>query len=135
MTIGELAERVRVNPRTIRYYEDIKLLPPPRRRPSGYRDYGEEDVGRLAFVRTAQGLGLALSEVSEILRLQEQGERPCDYVLGALDRQVSNLDRCIGEMQQLRSHLVALRSTASELTPDEACYCAVIEHSQVVLGS
>ena len=54
MTIGELGARVGVNPRTIRFYEDRGLLPAPARRPSGYRDYGDEDVTRLSFIRTAQ---------------------------------------------------------------------------------
>jgi DNA-binding transcriptional MerR regulator len=128
--IGELAERVDVRPGTIRYYEDIGLLPSPPRRPSGYREYGPDDVGRLAFVRTAQRLGLALAEISEILSFRERGERPCAYVLGILDTQVGDLDRRIAEMERLRDELVALKGRADRLPDDEDCYCAVIEHSQ-----
>jgi hypothetical protein len=51
MRIGELADAVGVNPKTIRYYESIRLLPGPDRRAVGYRDYGEEDIEHLAFVR------------------------------------------------------------------------------------
>jgi len=104
MRIGELAGRIGVNPKTVRYYEGIGLLPAPEREPSGYRDYDDQDVDRLRFIRTAQRLGLSLSEISEILAFRRRSERPCGYVLEVLDRQVAE-------------------------PTDEACYCAVIEHS------
>ena len=132
MRIGELAERVGVNPRTVRYYEGIGLLPDPERLPSGYRDYTEDDVERLGFIRTAQRLGLSLSEISEILGFREQGERPCDYVLTVLDRQVADLDRRMAEMAELRRELIALKDEADQLPPDPGCYCAVIEHTRAM---
>ena len=132
MRIGELAGKVGVNPRTIRYYEGIGLLPDPERLPSGYRDYTEDDVNRLGFIRTAQRLGLSLSEISEILGFRDRSERPCEYVLGVLDRQVADLDRRIAEMRELRRELVALKADADRLAPSAGCYCAVIEHAQAM---
>lgn len=130
MRIGELAERVGVNPKTIRFYEDQGLLPPPARRPTGYRDYDTGDETRLKFVRTAQRLGFALSEISEILALKERGERPCDYVLGVLDHQVADIDRRLGELVALRAELLDLKAKADQLDLDSACYCALIEHAR-----
>ncbi len=130
MRIGELAERVGVNPKTIRYYESIGLLPAPGRQPSGYRDYTADDVERLGFVRAAQRLNLSLSEIAEILRFRERDERPCEYVLDVLDRQVADLDRRLAEMAELRRVLIALRLKADDLPRDRGCYCAVIEHGQ-----
>lgn len=132
MRIGELASRIGVNPKTVRYYEGIGLLPPPEREPSGYRDYDDHDVDRLRFIRTAQRLGLSLSEISEILAFRERAERPCDYVLEVLDRQVADLDRRIAEMVELRRELTALKARADRLTNEEGCYCAVIEHSGAI---
>ena len=132
MRIGELAERVGVNPKTVRYYEGIGLLPRPERLPSGYREYSDDDVDRLAFIKRARRLGLSLTEISEVLALRERGERPCEYVLGLLRRQVGDLDRCMAEMAQLREELVSLQAKADRLARDEACYCAVIEHSHAV---
>lgn len=129
MRIGELAARVGVNPKTIRFYEQRRLLPEPARLPSGYRDYSAEDETRLVFIRTAQRLGFDLAEIAEILSFKERGERPCDYVLSALDTQVSDIDRRIGELVALRAELLALRSRADRLAPDEACYCSILEHS------
>ena len=129
MRIGELAERVGVSPKAIRYYEDIHLLPAPPRLPSGYREYTDEDVERLRFVKSAQRIGLSLSEISEILGFRERAERPCDYVLEVLDRQVANLDRRMAEMAGLRDEIVALKHKAARLPRGAASYCAVIEHA------
>jgi DNA-binding transcriptional MerR regulator len=92
--IGELADAVGVNPKTIRFYEDIALLPQPERRPSGYRDYSEDDRDRLVFVRTAQRLGLALADIKEILAFRERGEQPCGYVRSVLARQAGERRTC-----------------------------------------
>ena len=132
MRTGELAEQVGVNPKTVRYYEGIGLLPRPERLPSGYREYSDDDVDRLAFIKGARRLGLSLTEISEVLAFRERGERPCDYVLGVLDRQVSDLDRRMAEMAQLRDELISLQAKAGRLARDEACYCAVIEHSHAM---
>ncbi len=128
MRIGELADQVGVNAKTVRYYEEIGVLPRPERLASGYRDYTDDDVERLRFVRTAQRLGLSLSEISEILTLRERGERPCEYVLEVLDRQLADLDRRLSEMAALRQELVDLRDVADRLPSDSGCYCSLIEH-------
>ena len=128
MRIGELADRVGVNPKTVRDYEDVGVLPPADRLASGYRDYTDDDVERLRFVRTAQRLGLSLSEISEVLTLRERGERPCEYVLEVLDRQLADLDRRLAEMAALRQELVDLRDVAGRLPPDPGCYSTLIEH-------
>ena len=132
MRIGEVAESVGVNPKTIRYYEDIGLLPNPDRTPAGYRDYTAVDVERLVFVKTARRLGFTLAEVAEILAFRERGQRPCAYVLDVLGRQVGDLDRRITELQDLRAELVALKARADHLPNDDAGYCTVIEHATVM---
>lgn len=132
MRIGQLADCVGVNPKTVRYYEGIGLLPAPARQPSGYREYGDEDVDRLRFIRTAQRLGLSLSEIAEILAFRERGERPCDYVCEVLDRQVADLDRRLAEMAELRRELITLKAEADRLPTAEACFCAVIEHTGAI---
>ena len=130
MRIGELAARVGVSPKTVRFYEGRGLLPEPARRASGYREYHEDDIGRLTFVKSAQRLGLSLDEIGEILAFKERAERPCDYVLGLLDRQVADIDRRLVELEQLRSELTALRKEAHRLPADSGCYCRIIEHAQ-----
>lgn len=124
-----MADAVGVNPKTIRYYEDIGLLPIPERTPAGYRDYTAVDVDRLVFVKSAQRLGFSLAEVAEILAFRERGQPPCAYVLDVLSRQVGDLDRRITELRDLRTELVALRAQADSLPTEDARYCTVIEHA------
>lgn len=79
IAIGELSRRTGCNIETIRYYERVGLLPAPARR-SRYRHYGAEDVGRLAFVRRARGLGFTLDEVRALLGLAAGGGGACAEV-------------------------------------------------------
>jgi DNA-binding transcriptional MerR regulator len=128
MRIGELAERQGVTTKAIRFYESIGLLPDPERTPSGYRAYGEVDAERLAFIKTAQRLGLSLDEIKEIIAFRDRGEQPCGYVADVLRRQVSDLDRRIREMRALRDELEHLEARASGGEGPASTYCAVIEH-------
>ncbi len=131
MRIGDLARQVGVNAKTIRYYEQLGLLPEPRRRPSGYRVYGPEDLERLNFIRLAQRFGLRLDAIGEILALRDRGERPCRYVLAEVRREVDDLDRRIGELQSVRAQLSHLLNRAETLpASDAARYCELLEHSQ-----
>lgn len=131
MRIGQLAERLGINTKTIRYYESIGLLPNPARRPSGYRMYGEDDAGRLSFVRTAQRFGLRLDQIREILAFRDRGERPCGYVLGAVRREVAALDQRIGELQGTRGELAGLLARAeSQTSTDDARFCDLLEHRE-----
>lgn len=128
MQIGELAAAVGVNPKTIRYYEDIGLLPEPERTAAGYRQYQTEDADRLRFIRRAQDLDLSLNEISEILDLRERSLRPCEYVLDIARQRVDQLDRRIAELHQARDELGAVLSRAGELDENTDCYCQLIEH-------
>lgn len=128
MRIGELADATGVTTKTIRYYEDINLLPAPDRSIGGYRQYSQSDVDRLAFIRRARELDLGLDEIAEILTLREQDQRPCDYVLDLAGRRISELDERITRMQQTRRELATLLNDAQNLTPHDGCYCQLIEH-------
>lgn len=128
MRIGELADAVGVNPKTVRYYEQIGLLPEPARSPGGDRIYTRADVDRLAFIRRAQQLELTLDEIREILALREQSQRPCDYVLAVARQHLGDLDDRITQMQRARDELSALIDRAQRLPAASAPYCHLIEH-------
>lgn len=128
MRIGELADAVGVNTKTIRYYEQIGLLPDPPRSPGGYRQYDERDVERLAFIRRARDVDLGLGEVGEILALRDRGERPCDYVLQVAVRRIDELDERINRMQQARDELHELLGNANRRSTGDGGYCELIEH-------
>ncbi len=75
--IGAASKQTGCHIETIRYYERIRLLPPPTRSGSGYRRYGLEHLQRLTFVRRARDLGFTLDEIRRLLRLAERRERSC----------------------------------------------------------
>ena len=77
LKIGALAKRTGTNAPTIRYYEDIGLLPHAYRRSGGQRIYGEEDVTRLTFIRRCRDFGLSIEQVRSLLALAEDQQRSC----------------------------------------------------------
>lgn len=132
MRIGELAGKLGLNPRTIRFYESIGVLPEAARTPSGYREYGEADLGRLRFVKLAQSLGLTLDDIGEILALRDRGEAPCAYVREVIDQQAAAIERRIEELDRMRLELRRLRRVALELpatVPAGRGVCHILEHT------
>lgn len=132
--IGELAHRFDLNPKTIRYYEEIGLLPKPARDPSGYRRYDGQSVERLAFIRRAKVLGLSLGEIGEILSITARGVCPCNHVSGLIDAKIAAIDRRVADLHAFRSDLATLRGAwivedeRLRNSPSEhGCVCRIIE--------
>lgn len=125
--IGELAARLALNPKTIRFYEDVGLLPVPRRMPNGYRFYDAKDEARLRFIVKAKAIGLTLSEIGDILAAQDDGQRPCEHVLALLDGKLAEVDRRLRALAEFRHELAALREEADETRSAEASVCGIIE--------
>lgn len=71
ITVGALAHAANVGVETVRYYQRRGLMPEPPRVPGAVRRYGERDVARLHFIRTAQRLGFSLDEVAQLLELED----------------------------------------------------------------
>jgi len=129
--IGELSQRTGTPTKTIRYYEEIGVLPAPERAPNGYRDYPEDAVNRLAFVREAQATGLALTEIASILDLRSQGEATCHHVIDLLERHLTAIDRHLKNLRQTRRQLVTLTDRARSLDPAQ---CRDPNRCQTIAG-
>lgn len=80
MTIGELGRSTGTKVNTIRFYEEVGLMPKPIRTSSGRRTYGAGDLRRLAFIRHARGLGFGTSVIRSLLDLSDGPDRECDEV-------------------------------------------------------
>lgn len=117
MRIGEVAGRSGVPIRTIRYYEDIGVLDAPRRTTSGYRDYDERVLDRLAFVRSAQTVGLTLGEIREIIAFRARGETPCAHVADLIAEHAADMSRRIAELERIKAELSRLARRARSLDP------------------
>lgn len=117
MLIGDAARRSGVPPKTMRYYEDIGLLDPPERSPSGYRHYDDQVLERLAFIRSSQALGLSLGEIRSIIALRDGGVTPCSHVLELVQRRSSEIDQTIRDLKALKADLGQLLERSQHLDP------------------
>lgn len=133
MLIGELADRIGVNTKTIRYYESIGLVPQPPRTDAGYRVYRAEDEARLVFIRTAQHLGLSLEEIREVLALRDAGTAPCEHVRDMLREQIRTVSRRMTELRRMREELRALEAVIDQIPEQDGAVCRIIEHSRARL--
>lgn len=135
MQIGDVAKHFDLNPKTIRYYEGIGLLPEPVRTESGYRQYDDEAVSRLGFIQRAKLLGLSLENIRDILAVHEHGEQPCEQVLSLIDAEIAGIEMRIRELKAFRTDLTALRVRWSDEATrhgEEACLCPIIEEQSEV---
>lgn len=103
--IGVLASRSGLTVKTLRYYEDLGLLPAIGRSEGGYRLFAEESLRRLEFIRRLKTLGLSLEEIQGCLAVHDAGELPCGDIEIQLGRQIERIDGQIEELRQLRKEL------------------------------
>ncbi len=136
MEIRELAERTGVPAKTIRYYEEIALLPSPPRKSNGYREYSETDVDRLKLVAGARRLDLTLEDIKEILDLRDRQIAPCGVLLELLDRKAKEIHQRINELQVLERDLKKLYSFGMTFPTDDVegknCVCHLVSDQATI---
>ncbi|MBI3438750.1 MAG: Cu(I)-responsive transcriptional regulator [Proteobacteria bacterium] len=124
MNIGDASERSGVSAKMIRYYENVGLLPSVPRRTNGYRDYGDQEVAVLQFVRRTRDLGFSLDEVSTLLALWSDKKRPSREVKRLAEDHIADLERRIREM---RAVMKTLRGLAKHCHGDERSECPILD--------
>jgi len=105
MRIGELARATGTKAETIRYYEREGILPAADRTDSNYRDYSDNHLGALTFIRRARQLGFSMAQVRELLALSDQDDNPCQDVDGLVQQQLAEVERKISDLMVLREEL------------------------------
>lgn len=124
MNISLAARRSGVSAKMIRYYESIDLLKPAARRENGYRDYGEDDVAVLQFIRRTRDLGFSLDEVGALLALWRDRGRSSREVKRLAEHHIEDLERRIKEM---RAVVRTLRDLAHHCHGDERSDCPILD--------
>lgn len=114
-TIGRLATACSVRRDTIRYYERSGLLPEPGRTSSGYRVYGDDDIRRVNFIKTAQSLGFTLTEIGMLLSIQSSNLASAADVVKLTEQKISNLS---AKLRQLRGVKQALEQLVADCPVD-----------------
>lgn len=121
MRIGHLAGKAGVAIDTVRYYERRGLLPEPARRPSGYRDYGDDELQQLRFVRRCKALGFTLDETRDLLRLNADPATDRSEVRALTERRLADVEAKLRELQLLRDSLAELANSCSGSGSLEGC--------------
>src|SRR6266581_5924692 len=128
LTVSQLAPATGMPAKTIRYYEQIGVLPAPRRSTAGYRQYSRHDVHRLLFIRRARALRLSLANLKELTTELDSGEcltmRPRLHALVA--EQLRTVQRQIAEFQLLERQLTQVLhrlQTAAPTNHADGCRC------------
>ncbi len=105
VTRGPLANEAGTNIETVRYYEKIGLMPPPRRSESGYRLYGEAARRRLRFILRGRELGFSIEELRSLLSLVDGGDYTCGEVREMTVAQLHRVRSKIGDLRRLERTL------------------------------
>lgn len=124
MNIGEMAKAAGVSAKMIRHYESIGLLSPASRSDSGYRRYGEKDVGNLQLIRHARDLGFSLEEIKNLLGLWQDRTRPSREVKSLAQQHLDFLDKKLEEILSMKTALAHLISCCHG---DERPDCPILE--------
>ncbi len=119
LTVGKLAGKAEVNIETIRYYENIGLMPKPKRLESGYRVYTENDLKKLLFIKNSKQLGFTLKEIKELLFLKVDDDKNCNDVRRVAEKKISEIDLKIIEMKKIKKALVKLSQKCKSTSGDE----------------
>ncbi len=124
LAIGTLAKRTGTKVQTIRYYEQIGLMPEPGRTEGGQRRYGNVELDRLAFIRHSRELGFSLEAIRELLDLSDSPERSCAQVDAVAQKQLREVEARINRLEALRAEL---RRMISECSADRVADCRILE--------
>jgi len=123
-SIGALGKRTGTKVQTIRYYEQIGLMPEPGRTEGGQRRYGNSDLDRLAFIRHSRELGFSLEAIRELLDLSDSPERSCTQVDAVAQRQLKVVEARIARLEALRTELHRM---ISECDAERVADCRILE--------
>ena len=121
LSIGQVARRTGVGVETVRFYEREGLLEEPPRRASGYRQYSEEAIKRIHFIKRAQQLGFSLKEITELLTLRVDEQTCCEEVKQRTEAKIAEVERKLVELQRMRQALLQVAALCTGEGPGSRC--------------
>jgi DNA-binding transcriptional MerR regulator len=130
LKIGDLKKQTGVSVGSIRYYEQLELLPAALRHDNGYRYFHESAIQRVLFIKKAQTLNLSLTEIKEILNSHNRGRAVCSIVKELIDSKIGQLDIEIEQLVESKKVLESHRdrwSFHSTDVPSSESVCTLIE--------
>lgn len=130
-SIGQVARRAGVGVETVRFYEREGLLEEPARLASGYRQYPEEAIRQIRFIKRAQQLGFSLKEIAELLTLRVDAGTSCEQARECADAKLAEVEQKIAELQRMRQALLHVASLCTGEGPKGHCpLLDALEHDE-----
>jgi DNA-binding transcriptional MerR regulator len=105
LTVSHLGAEAGLSAATVRYYERLGLLPAPERTAAGYRQYQQDEIERLRFIKNAQRIGLRLREIGKLQAICDQGLCPFGHSEALLRGRMAEIDARSAELQAVRAEL------------------------------
>lgn len=124
MNIGQAAAATGVSAKMIRYYESIDLIRQSQRTEAGYRTYGDKDLHTLRFIKRARKLGFSLEQIRNLLSLWQDAGRASADVKSIAQAHVSDLEKRIKELTEMRD---TLRHLANACSGDHRPDCPILQ--------
>jgi len=125
MKISQLAKLANVPSKTIRYYEDIDLLPKATRDYNGYREYNRTDVEPLIFIRRCRELKIPLEQIKTLIQVQSDKNSSCEEVDSLIEQQLSKVRQVISELTMLEKSLFKLSKSCPN---DKVGDCQILKN-------
>lgn len=125
LTIGKAARIAGVGVETIRFYEREGLIAQPPPRQSGYRQYPEETVNLIRFIKRAKELGFTLKEIKELLALRIEPETTCEDIRSKAEAKISDIEERIRTLQRMKEALTKLTLACRER--GQVSRCPILE--------
>lgn len=123
LKINQVARLCGVASKTIRYYEEIGLLPAPARSPNGYRLYCDQDIENLVFIRRCRDLQIPIADIQKLLQVQLDGNASCTEVDDIIHIQLMRVNKTLSELS-------LLKQTLSELA--DCCTSSEVRHCEIL---
>src|SRR5438128_2332712 len=121
LTIGQVARRAAIGIETVRFYERQGLIEEPARKESGYRQYPEDVVARLRFIKRAKELGFSLKEIKELLALRVDPETTCGEIKQRAKAKIADVEARIKALQRIKKALLKVTTSCQGRGPTSEC--------------
>ncbi|MEG3767689.1 MerR family transcriptional regulator [Alteromonas sp. 14N.309.X.WAT.G.H12] len=124
MKIHQVAKQSGLPPKTIRYYEDVGLLPPAKRDANGYREYKKPDIDRLVFIRRCRDLQIPIKELKVLVNTQAEQHSSCGNIDEIIIKQLHRVRRSLKELTELEATLSELAHSCGN---DTVSQCGILQ--------
>ena len=120
-SISDAASQLGISPHTLRYYEKIKLIPPVAKTAAGRRNYSNNDIVRIQFIKRAQRMQFTLDEIKLLIDLDRSNAAPTPPARALVAEKLTAIEENLQELQQLKRDLTQMLDACVQSSESEVC--------------